>query len=131
MQVAWAKRLGLITDSNHHNHRIDMRAEQDPPVLQCVKSRAGGRAALTSWDMPPSIGHTPISLTNPHQLDTPVEPKPPAPRSVALNSSTSCTSGVAMRSSTSWAMRSPFSTVCVVGNEVGYVWVRVRAQAWA
>lgn len=40
----------------------------------------------------------------------PVEPKPPAPRSVSSSSFTSSTSGVTIRSNTSCAIRSPLAT---------------------
>lgn len=43
-------------------------------------------------------------------VPVPVEPNPPAPRSVESRDSTTTTSGVEMRSSTNCAMRSPAST---------------------
>ncbi len=46
----------------------------------------------------------------PYLAATPVLPKPPAPRAVSSRSATSTTSGVAMRSMMSCAMRSPFLT---------------------
>ena len=58
----------------------------------------------------PSVGEIVLAFFSTLPLDTPVDPNPPTPRSVSVNSST-CTAGtMEICSRINWAMRSPMET---------------------
>lgn len=86
-------RVGVAARFESYKHKVEAPLHQ---AQGCTApfAPAGGTAATGTAAAP-----------NP-----PVEPKPPAPRSVALSDATSCGSGVTMRSRMSWAMRSPMLT---------------------
>ena len=90
-------------------HVSESRRRSQPPSESTPYPSREGTACSTSACRPRRLRFV-FSLAHLAGPETPVDPKPPAPLSVASRSSTSTTSGVVMRSRISCATRSPART---------------------